>query len=83
MLEREFFYLKGRTWLVRVRPAVRRSEIETHLTLELMGDKETRVVSCLREEWYTPTPDFAALVARSVTAGASHHIGQNPSAPPA
>jgi hypothetical protein len=82
MLEREFFHLDGRTWFVRVRPDVRRDEADTHLTLELMADQDTRVLSCRREEWYTPDPDFAALVARSVAAGASRHVGPRPSGLP-
>jgi hypothetical protein len=76
MLEREFFHLEGRTWFVRVRPAVRKDETATHLTLELVADQETRVVSVRREEWDTAEPDFAALLSRSVAAGASRHIGQ-------
>ena len=79
MLEREFFHLDGRTWFVRVRPAVRHDEADTHLTLELVADQEIRVLSCRREEWETAEPDFAALVARSVVAGASRHIGTRPS----
>lgn len=82
MLEREFFHLDGRTWLVRVRPTVRRDESDTHLTLELVTDRETRVVSCRREEWDTAEPDFSALLSRSVAAGASHHVGSRPSALP-
>ncbi|HUR95699.1 MAG TPA: hypothetical protein VMY76_14035 [Gemmatimonadales bacterium] len=74
MLEREFFHLHGRTWFVRVRPSVRSGETHTHLTLELVADTETRVVSCRREEWDTADPDFAVLVERSVTAGASHQV---------
>ena len=61
MREREFFHLEGRTWFVRVRPSVRKDEATTHLTLELVADHETRVVSCRREEWDTSEPDFAAL----------------------
>jgi hypothetical protein len=76
MIEREFFHLDGRTWLVRVRPSVRRGEAGTHLTLELVSDVETRVVSCRREEWDTAEPDFAGLLARSVAAGASRHVMQ-------
>jgi hypothetical protein len=71
MLEREFFHLDGRTWFVRVRPTVRKDETTTHLTLELVTDHETRVVSCRREEWDTAEPDFAGLMSRSVAAGAS------------
>src|SRR5881409_1990966 len=50
MAEREFFHLGGRTWLVRVRSTVRRDETDTHVTLELIADHETRVVSCRRDE---------------------------------
>lgn len=82
MREREFFHLDGRTWFVRVRRAVRRDEGDTHLTLELVTDQEARVVSCRREEWDTPEPHFAELVARSVAAGASRHIGSRPSSLP-
>ena len=81
MREREFFHLEGRTWLVRVRPSVRKGETDTHLTLELVADHETRVVSCQREEWETNEPDFADLVSRSVAAGASRHIGPRPALP--
>jgi hypothetical protein len=75
-MEREFFRLDGRTWLVRVRPTVRKDEAATHVTLELVSDLETRVVSCRREEWTTAEPDFAGLLARSVAAGASRQIAQ-------
>ena len=74
MTGREFFHLDGRTWFVRARPAVRRDESATHVTLELTSDDETRVVSCPREEWEVLTPDFEALLARSVAAGASRHV---------
>jgi len=82
MLEREFFHLQGRTWFVRVRPSVRSGETQTHLTLELVADNETRVVSCRREEWDTAEPDFAVLVERSVTSGASHQVASRPSRSP-
>jgi hypothetical protein len=81
MREREFFHFEGRTWLVRVRPSVRKGETDTHLTLELVADHETRVVSCRREEWETDEPDFADLVSRSVAAGASRQIGPRPASP--
>ncbi len=74
MTTREFFHLDGKTWLVRSRPEVRKDEAATHVTLELVSDEETRVVSCLREEWETPYPDYGALLARSVAAGASHSM---------
>jgi hypothetical protein len=75
MLEREFFHLDGRTWFVRLRPAVRKDEADTHITIELVADQETRVVTCRREEWDTAEPDFAGLVARSLVSGASRSIG--------
>jgi hypothetical protein len=78
-LEREFFNLEGRTWLVRIRPSVRRDETDTHLTLELVTDQESRVVSCRREEWETDRPDLPGLLARSVAAGASRQVGPRPS----
>jgi hypothetical protein len=74
MTEREFFHLEGRTWFVRVRETVRRGETDTHVTLELIADHETRIVSCRRDEWEVAAPDFAALLGRSVAAGASRHI---------
>lgn len=76
MISREFFHVEGRIWLVRIRTAVRKDEAETHVTLELVSDAETRVVSCLRSEWETPDPDYAGLLARSVAAGASHSIAR-------
>ena len=74
MISREFFHVDGRIWLVRSRTAVRKDEAATHVTLELVSDAETRVVSCLRSEWETPNPDYGGLLARSVAAGASHSI---------
>jgi hypothetical protein len=74
MMSREFFYWEGRTWFVRLRPAVRKDETATHVTLELVTDNETRVVSCRRDEWDVAEPDYAGLLARSVAAGASRGI---------
>lgn len=74
MTSREFFLHQGQTWFVRTRELVRRGESETHVTLELVSDHETRVVSCRREEWEVRDPDFAGLLARSVASGASHQI---------
>ena len=74
MSSREFFLHQGQTWFVRTRESVRRGESETHVTLELVSDHETRVVSCRREEWEVRNPDFAGLLARSVASGASHQI---------
>ena len=70
-MERVFVAPDRRIWFVRVRPAVRRGEVGTHVTLELMTDDETRVVSCRIDEWEIAAPDFAALLARSVASGAS------------
>jgi hypothetical protein len=78
MTTREFFHIDGKTWLVRSRPAVRKDEAATHVTLELVSDEEVRVVSCLREEWEVPHPDYAGLLARSLAAGASRGIARPP-----
>ena len=74
-MELKFVGLDGRTWLVRTRPYVRKGEMGSHVTLEFVTDRETRVVSSRREEWDVPDPDLAALFARSVPSGASRHIG--------
>jgi hypothetical protein len=73
MAERRFVALNGRVWAVDIRPQVRRNEVGSHVTLEFATDNEIRVVSCPREEWEVPEPDFAALLARSVASGASRH----------
>lgn len=75
-MERAFIAPDRRLWLVRPRSAVRRNETTTHVTLELMTDDETRVVSCRRDEWDVPAPDFAALLARSVPGGASRNVAR-------
>jgi hypothetical protein len=77
-MSREFFHWEGRTWFVRLRPTVRKDETATHVTLELVTDNETRVVSCRRDEWDVAEPDFAGLLARSVAAGASRGIAHPP-----
>ena len=82
MMERAFVAPDRRIWLVRARPTVRRGEVATHVTLELMTDNETRVVSCRREEWEKAAPDFAALLARSVASGASRSIAPPPEVAP-
>jgi hypothetical protein len=74
MHSREFFFFQGRTWFVHARPSVRKGEVDTHVTLELMTDNESRVVSCLLEEWEVKEPDFASLLARSVATGASRQV---------
>jgi hypothetical protein len=73
-MERLFVAPDRRVWFVRLRPEVRRHEAETHVTLEMMSDRENRVVSCRRDEWEVPAPDFAALLARSVASGASRNL---------
>jgi hypothetical protein len=40
----------------------------------MLSDQESRVVSCRREEWEVPAPDFAGLLARSVASGASRNV---------
>jgi hypothetical protein len=74
MRERAFMGADRRIWLVRPRPTSRRGEVGTHVTLELMTDGETRVVTCRQEEWDTPAPDFPALLARSLPGGASRGV---------
>ena len=75
MTTREFFHVGGKTWLVRSRP-VRKDETATHVTLELVSDEETRIVSCRREEWEVANPDNPGLLARSVAAGASRSVAK-------
>ena len=74
MRERMFIAADRRVWFVRPRHEVRRHEADTHVTLEMMSDRESRVVSCRREEWEVREPDFAELLARSVATGASRHV---------
>jgi hypothetical protein len=74
MIERAFIGPERRFWLIRPRPSARHAEVPTHVVLECMADDETRVVSCPREEWETPAPDFAGLLARSVPGGASRGV---------
>jgi hypothetical protein len=76
MRERAFMGADRRIWLVCPRPTSRRGEVGTHITLELMTDGETRVVTCRQDEWDTPAPDFSALLARSVPGGASRGIAR-------
>ena len=74
MTTREFFHLDGKTWLVRSRPEVRKDEAATHVTLELVSDEETRVVELPAGGMGDADPDYGALLARSVAAGASHSM---------
>jgi hypothetical protein len=74
MRERKFIAADRRVWFIRPRHEVRRHEADTHVTLEMMSDRESRVVSCRREEWEVPAPDFAGLLARSVASGASRNV---------
>ena len=52
--ERKFVGVDGRTWVVGTRPYVRKNEIYSHVTLEFVTDRDTRVVSCKREQWDVP-----------------------------
>ena len=45
-----------------------------HVTLELTTHNEARVVSCRSAEWFVAEPDFPALLAHSVAAGASRSM---------
>lgn len=76
MKERAFVGPDRRVWLARPRPTARRHEMGTHITLELMTDDETRVVTCRLEEWDVAAPDFSDLLARSLPGGASRSIGR-------
>jgi hypothetical protein len=73
-MERMFVTSDRRIWFVRPRHEVRRHEADTHVTLEMLSDRESRVVSCRREEWEVPAPDFVGLLARSVASGASRNV---------
>jgi hypothetical protein len=82
MKERAFMGQDRRIWLVRPRPTSRRTEAATHVTLELLTDGETRVVTCRYEEWDTPAPDFPSLLDRSLPGGASRGVGPRTEASP-
>lgn len=82
MIERAFIGPDRRFWLVRPRAGARQGERTTHIVLEFLADDETRVVSCPREEWEVPAPDFAGLLARSVPGGASRGVLRMKEAPP-
>jgi hypothetical protein len=73
--ERSWVSVDGRTWRFRPRPEIRKDETETHVVLLMESLGETRIVSCLREEWEGAEPDWADLVARSVPEGGSRSIG--------
>lgn len=72
-MERKFVTPNGRSWTIHLRPYVRKDE-SGHVTLELISDAETRIVSCPREEWEASDPDLGSLLARSVTTGAGRNI---------
>ena len=74
MIERAFIGPDRRFWLIRPRPTARRHEVGTHVVLEFMTDDETRVVTCRRDEWEVPAPDFRDLLERSVPGGASRGV---------
>jgi hypothetical protein len=75
MTERSYTAPDGRTWIFRRRPEVRQEEASTHVTLLVESLGSVRVVSCLRSEWESDTPDLAGLLIRAVPAGASRGIG--------
>jgi hypothetical protein len=81
-MERAFIGPDRRFWLVRPRPATRRTEDAATVVLEFLADDETRVVSCRRDEWEVPAPDFAGLLARSVVGGASRGVLRMDEPPP-
>jgi hypothetical protein len=72
-MERMYVGPNGRRWTVSPRPYVRKDE-SGHVTLELVSDAETRVVSCPREMWESADVDFATLLLRSVPSGAGRNI---------
>ncbi len=79
MIERTYMDGEGRTWTFRRRPEVRQGEAETHVTLVVETLGAARVVSCLRAEWESETPDLAGLLARALPAGASRGVpGEHP-----
>jgi hypothetical protein len=75
VFERSWVDADGRRWRFRPRPEVRKDETETHVVLLVESLGETRIVSCLREEWEGAAPDWAGLVARSVPEGGSRNVG--------
>ncbi len=80
MVERSWVSADGRTWRFRPRADVRKDETETHVVLLVESLGETRIVSCLRNEWEGAAPDWAGLLARSLPEGGSRGIGR-PRAP--
>ncbi len=82
MIERTHTDEEGRTWTFRRRPEVRQGEAATHVTLVAETPGAARVVSCLRAEWESETPDLAGLLARAVPAGASRGVGGDHPASP-
>ncbi len=75
MAERSWVDADGRMWKFRPRPDVRKGETETHVILLMESLGETRIVSCLRDEWESADPDWAGLIARSLPEGGSRSIG--------
>lgn len=61
----------GVAWTFVIRPQVRREEEATHVTLLARSAFETRVITCLRERWETPSPDYAGLLDQSLPGGGS------------
>lgn len=82
MTEHRFEGPDGRIWRARERPAVRRDDGDTQVTVELETTDERRVVICLRGEWERDAPDLRELLARSIPAGASRGLGAPPDPEP-
>ena len=74
MPERSWIDADGRRWRFRPRPDVRKEETETHVVLLVESLGETRIVSCLRDEWASADPDWAGLIARSLPEGGSRGV---------
>lgn len=68
---RSFTDARGEEWTFTRRRHVRRSEEETHIAIVARSAFQSRIVTCHRDEWETPRPDLARLLARSVPAGGS------------
>jgi hypothetical protein len=83
VVERIWVSADGRTWRFRPRPDVRKDESQTHVVLVMESLGETRILSCLREEWESADPDWDGLIARSLPEGGSRSIGPSraPSGP--
>jgi hypothetical protein len=79
--ERSWISPDGRIWTFRARPEARKDETTTHVVLQVESLGEIRIVSCPREAWEGPAPDWAGLLARSVPAGGSRGVRPSPRPP--